>query len=154
MRLTPDEAAAIGRAAREAFGPDAIVRLFGSRLDDARRGGDIDLHVQVPAAVSIGERASFRRSLDRDVGALESSDVRHPFAAVFDRLDGFEVLSDVPWWIALGELRNRLIHEYAMTIEERAKEIGAAWTAAGRLRSELFRLREDRDLARKVFPHD
>ena len=47
MRLTPEEIVAIKAAAAFAFGSDALVRLFGSRADDARRGGDIDLHVEV-----------------------------------------------------------------------------------------------------------
>ncbi|SDD61804.1 hypothetical protein SAMN05444678_11754 [Sphingomonas sp. YR710] len=47
MRLKPDEVDAINAAAREAFGPDAVVRLFGSRVDDSKRGGDIDLIVEV-----------------------------------------------------------------------------------------------------------
>ncbi len=47
MRLTPHEVAAIKAAARLTFGADAVVRLFGSRVDDARRGGDIDLHVEI-----------------------------------------------------------------------------------------------------------
>ena len=47
MRLTPAEIAAIKAAARQAFGATAVVRLFGSRVDDSRRGGDIDLHVEV-----------------------------------------------------------------------------------------------------------
>ena len=42
MRISPAEAASIKRvvAARD---PDARVLLFGSRTDDAKRGGDIDL---------------------------------------------------------------------------------------------------------------
>ena len=47
MRLTSEEVAAIKAAAAEAFGPDAVVRLFGSRLRDDLRGGDIDLHFEV-----------------------------------------------------------------------------------------------------------
>lgn len=46
MRLTKDEIEAIKVAAREAFGASAVVRLFGSRVDDTLRGGDIDLHVE------------------------------------------------------------------------------------------------------------
>lgn len=46
MRLTPDEVRAIKAATREAFGANAVVRLFGSRVDDGLRGGDIDLHVE------------------------------------------------------------------------------------------------------------
>lgn len=47
MRLTPEEVAAIKDAAAEAFGATAVVRLFGSRVDDTLRGGDIDLHLEV-----------------------------------------------------------------------------------------------------------
>ena len=47
MRLEPEEIAAIKAAVAEAFGETAVVRLFGSRVDDSLRGGDIDLHVEV-----------------------------------------------------------------------------------------------------------
>lgn len=46
MRLSRIERDVIVREARESFGPDARVKLFGSRTDDSRRGGDIDLLVQ------------------------------------------------------------------------------------------------------------
>lgn len=49
MRLSAVDVAAIKAAAAEAFGPDAVVRLFGSRVDDDLRGGDIDLHVEADA---------------------------------------------------------------------------------------------------------
>ena len=51
MRLTDAERAGIGRAAREVLPRGSRVLLFGSRTDDSRRGGDIDLLVEPPVAV-------------------------------------------------------------------------------------------------------
>lgn len=47
MRLTHEEVAAIKAAARHAFGEGVVVRLFGSRVHDHLRGGDIDVMVEV-----------------------------------------------------------------------------------------------------------
>lgn len=47
MRITQRQRTAIVEATQEIFGEQATVRLFGSRADDAKRGGDIDLHVQI-----------------------------------------------------------------------------------------------------------
>ena len=46
MRLTSEQHRTIRRAATQAFGSSARVRLFGSRVDDATRGGDFDLYVE------------------------------------------------------------------------------------------------------------
>ena len=46
MRLTPQQAAIIRDTAREVLGADARVWLFGSRVDDSKRGGDIDLLIE------------------------------------------------------------------------------------------------------------
>lgn len=43
MRLTPEQIQAIKQSAHAVLGADARVILFGSRVNDARRGGDIDL---------------------------------------------------------------------------------------------------------------
>ena len=52
MRLSPPQIQAIVAATAELAGPDAQVRLFGSRLDDALHGGDIDLLVDCPNKVA------------------------------------------------------------------------------------------------------
>jgi len=46
MRITETERRVLCDAAREAFGAESTVFLFGSRMDDSRRGGDIDLLVE------------------------------------------------------------------------------------------------------------
>jgi uncharacterized protein len=52
MRLAPTEIAAIKTATQAAFGDTAIVRLFGSRVHDHLRGGDIDLHFEIDAGAN------------------------------------------------------------------------------------------------------
>jgi predicted nucleotidyltransferase len=47
MRLDDTQLTAVRQCATECFGKDARVWLFGSRTDDAARGGDIDLLVEV-----------------------------------------------------------------------------------------------------------
>ena len=51
VRLRPGEIAAVKRIVAEHFGPDAEVRVFGSRARLDARGGDLDLHVRVPGKV-------------------------------------------------------------------------------------------------------
>lgn len=46
MRLTRDQIAEIRRAVAETFGAEARVWLFGSRVDNNKRGGDIDLLIR------------------------------------------------------------------------------------------------------------
>ena len=46
MRLTDEQRRAIVEETARIFGPDARVRLFGSRVGDKARGGDIDLHIE------------------------------------------------------------------------------------------------------------
>lgn len=48
MRLTDHQARAIMQLAHEVAGERAQVRVFGSRLDDDARGGDLDLMLELP----------------------------------------------------------------------------------------------------------
>lgn len=56
MRLSEAEIKAIKRATELTFGTDAIVRLYGSRVVDERRGGDIDLHIETPEPVDVWDK--------------------------------------------------------------------------------------------------
>ncbi len=60
MRLTQQQQRVINDAAAQTFGPDAKVILFGSRLDDRKRGGDIDLLVTCPRPVANAGMAAAR----------------------------------------------------------------------------------------------
>ncbi|MEW5791483.1 MAG: nucleotidyltransferase domain-containing protein [Pseudomonadota bacterium] len=60
MRLSPEQIATIRAAARETFGPDARVWLFGSRVDDSALGGDIDLLISSDSSIPDRERKRLR----------------------------------------------------------------------------------------------
>lgn len=70
MRLKPDQIAFIKTTVAEHFGVGARVRLFGSRVDDAKRGGDIDLYVEPPESVLADRSALYMRRV-RCMGRLE-----------------------------------------------------------------------------------
>lgn len=57
MRLTESEKREIHAAASKYFGGD--VYLFGSRVDDTRRGGDIDLYIETTLDDEAAMRAKF-----------------------------------------------------------------------------------------------
>jgi predicted nucleotidyltransferase len=59
MRLTTEQAETIRQKAKARFGTSARVWLFGSRVDDNARGGDIDLLVHT---ATVPENA-FRQSV-------------------------------------------------------------------------------------------
>lgn len=53
MRIAPSEVKAIKETAKAVFGERASVWLFGSRADDALKGGDIDLYIELPSEDSV-----------------------------------------------------------------------------------------------------
>lgn len=68
MRLSRPEQDAIVDLARKHFGDGAEVWLFGSRVDDGRRGGDIDLYVETDHDDILRARAAFKAALARKLG--------------------------------------------------------------------------------------
>jgi hypothetical protein len=62
MRLSPQQQHEIKRLTQDIFGRDSTVTLFGSRVDDSRRGGDIDLFIQ--PATSLDATLAFQKKID------------------------------------------------------------------------------------------
>lgn len=90
MRLDPDTIPPLLRAVRESFGEDAEVWLFGSRADDTKRGGDIDLYIETDFERNIvRHRSDLLRRLEHiygdrkiDVAIRPRSRAPHPLHAI------------------------------------------------------------------------
>ena len=63
MRLTSTEQSSIAEAARAVLPAGSRVSLFGSRVDDALRGGDIDLLVEPGVALDAAQQITLRTRL-------------------------------------------------------------------------------------------
>ncbi len=99
MRLAQPHAETIVKLAREQFGPEVQVWLFGSRTDDSKRGGDIDLLVVVDHALDnrMLAAARFDAALQMALGAqkfdvllLDPSSEPQPIHAIA-RTEGIEL---------------------------------------------------------------
>lgn len=56
MRLKPEQTQFIKNTIARHFGDGSRVWLFGSRVDDAKRGGDVDLYVEPPTREELFHR--------------------------------------------------------------------------------------------------
>jgi uncharacterized protein len=70
MRLTQDQIETIRHSVQDIYGNNARVWLFGSRVDDNRRGGDIDLLIQPDESeqVSLAHKIRFLVKLELAFG--------------------------------------------------------------------------------------
>ena len=80
MRLTDDQIQVIRQLARQVAGSQSRVRVFGSRLDDAAQGGDLDLMLELqdpvdnPALIAAQMSARVSRAMHgRKVDVLLSA---------------------------------------------------------------------------------
>jgi predicted nucleotidyltransferase len=85
MRLTKQERSAIVEAVHR-FDPDAEIYLFGSRTDDTKRGGDIDLLIMSNTLRS-DQRIDIRVELQKKLGEQKidiviAQDLSKPFTQV------------------------------------------------------------------------
>ncbi len=88
MRLTDRERNTIVSAVHH-YDAQAQVYLFGSRVDDAKRGGDIDLLVR-SASIGPAERRRIRRTIcdaigEQKIDILIAADLDDPFTRVAQR---------------------------------------------------------------------
>jgi len=60
MRLSKPTRTLIQDTVREVFGLESTVKLFGSRINDDARGGDIDLLVELPSVTTELERKTLQ----------------------------------------------------------------------------------------------
>ncbi len=82
MRLTREEKRVIVDAVKK-VDPDAIVYLFGSRVDDAKSGGDIDLLI-FSSGISFDEKLQIKKEIfnaldEQKLDLVISNDLKDPF---------------------------------------------------------------------------
>ncbi|MFP4616432.1 MAG: nucleotidyltransferase domain-containing protein [Thiohalorhabdus sp.] len=79
MRLTQEQRQIIREEVANIFGPGVSVRLFGSRLDDERRGGDIDLYIEANGTPEelLGQELKLYARLQRRLGERRIDIVVH-----------------------------------------------------------------------------
>ena len=69
MRLSLSEIEIIIKNTNKTFGPESKVFLFGSRVDDNKKGGDIDLFIETDNHENLNEKKSvFLANLEQELG--------------------------------------------------------------------------------------
>ena len=64
MRLTREQVQIVLQTTTQLAGSSARAYLFGSRLDDQARGGDVDLLVETPTPMPLIQRARLKHLLE------------------------------------------------------------------------------------------
>jgi predicted nucleotidyltransferase len=88
MRLTPAQIDTIKSTAQAVLGEGAQVWLYGSRLDDQRKGGDIDLLIESSQKASIMNRAKIKYQVEAalqlpvDILIVQIGQTASPFEAI------------------------------------------------------------------------
>ena len=68
MRLTKQQTHTIIQTVSRLAGTEAVVHLFGSRLNDLAKGGDIDLLIESDLPLSLRQRAKIKMELETQLG--------------------------------------------------------------------------------------
>ena len=84
MRLNPIQLNTICATAEEYFGSSVRIWLFGSRVDNKKKGGDIDLYIESDiqeTSLLVDAKFNFLRALHRLLGDQKIDVVLHRFNA-------------------------------------------------------------------------
>jgi len=68
MRLTQEQVQLIAQTVSRWAGDGANVYLFGSRLNDKAKGGDVDILVEADTPLSLIQRAQIKMELESRLG--------------------------------------------------------------------------------------
>jgi len=68
MRLTREQILSILEIITRLTGEDATVSLFGSRLNNLVRGGDVDLLIETESPLTLLDRARIKMHLEKRLG--------------------------------------------------------------------------------------
>jgi predicted nucleotidyltransferase len=98
MRLTDDQCNKIRDAVARVLGDGARVWLFGSRVDDRAKGGDIDLYVELDAspAQALEQQMRLYAALQRALGAQRIDLIVHRRGMPRRPIDDEAVRTGVP----------------------------------------------------------
>ncbi len=65
MRISKEDITKIKQVASEIYGDNAEIWLFGSRIDDNKKGGDIDLFIETLHQASFDDKIKFLVKIER-----------------------------------------------------------------------------------------
>jgi len=88
MRLTPDQCSLIIATMDRHIGVSHRVSLYGSRLNDQARGGDVDLLIESDSAVPIMQSARIKNELEGrlqlpvDLLVIQTDSKKTPFQTI------------------------------------------------------------------------
>ena len=143
MRLSNKDIAAIKEVTRRVFGDNATISLFGSRTDDNKKGGDIDLFIQCNCQISREELYQLKIKFlvllkkiidDQKIDVLinggqlskslleavqkEEVQLWQTKNNILNTLERLQIIDSSDTWLTLRELRNDLAHDYPIMIDE------------------------------------
>ncbi|MGC8734855.1 MAG: nucleotidyltransferase domain-containing protein [bacterium] len=68
MRINEEVIELIRELANKYFGQDSKVYIFGSRIDDSKKGGDVDIYIETFVENIVNNKILFLIDLEKEIG--------------------------------------------------------------------------------------